>query len=217
MLTPLAQRLKIPTYVLLILMGLFLVGCAVGLKILASPASIQLISSIPPIHIIQVTSSQINEMDITTYMELQSRLKNLGFTPLIQMTVPQLPSPNFFDVGMKPEAGTYCEILKVPGQITPQLSFVTVFSNGVWYSTNAWRGNNKELDYLISEYYPNSSPDQLYIQHIQGIAQYKQQRDWQLPQVLNLNRYMAALSDHLRWYLVTYNVQSFKAEFNLWH
>ena len=72
------------------------------------------------------------------------------------------------------------------------------------------------MEYLISEYFPTSSPDQLYIQHIQGVAQYKQQRDWQ-PQVLNENRYIAALSDHLRWYLVSYDVQSYKAEINLWH
>jgi hypothetical protein len=214
--SPISDRLKVPPYLLLILIVLLVVVAIVGVKIMTRPPSVRLTEKIQPVYVIRVTSSQVSEMDITTFMEMQNRLTGLGFKPVLQMTVPQLPSPNFFDVWMKPEAEMYAEILKVPGKITPQLSFVTVFTNGVWYASNAWRGNDKEQDYLIGEYQINATADQLYIQHVQGVARLKKDKNWKV-QIMNENRYVTALTDHLRWYLATHDVQSYKAEFNLWH
>jgi hypothetical protein len=155
-------------------------------------------------------------MDVTGYMEIQNQLQTMGFTPVLQMTVPQIPAPNFFDVGMKESIGTYSEILKIPGQITPHLSFTTVFTNGIWYSTNAWQGTQHEMAYLISEFYPQDTPEQLYIKHVQGVEKFKKEKDWQV-QLMSENRYMAALSDHLRWFLNKKDIPGWKADFNLWH
>jgi hypothetical protein len=72
------------------------------------------------------------------------------------------------------------------------------------------------MDYLVSEYYPNDTPDQLYIQHIQTLEKLKQDKGWQV-QNMGENRYMAALSDHLRWFLNKKDIQGYQADFKLWH
>ncbi len=40
--------------------------------------------------------------------------------------------------------------------------------------------------------------------------------DWQV-QAMGENRYIAALSDHLRWYLNKKDIQGYQADFKLWH
>ena len=216
MFDPLAKKMRIPTYVFLGLVAALIVGAVIGVGSLLNKPTVVLADMIQPIHMVQMSSSQVSEMDITAYTELQTQLQTMGFTPVIQMTVPQLPSPNFFDVGMKEDAGVYSEILKMPGQITPHLSFVSVFSNGVWFSTNAWQGDNQTMDYLVSEYYPDATPDQLYAQHNQTLEKLKQDKGWQV-QAMGENRYMAALSDHLRWFLNKKDIQGYQADFKLWH
>ncbi len=216
MFDPLAKKFKVPVYVLPIAVVILIIGAVIGLGSLLGKPSVILAETIQPIFIVQENSNQVSEMDITAYAEFQTSLQNMGFTPLIQMTVPQLPSPNFFDVGMKEDSGIYSEILKMPGQIAPHLSFVTVFSNGVWFSTNAWQGDNQTMDYLISEYYPDDTPDQLYTQHAQTLEKLKQDNGWQV-QTMGENRYLAALSDHLRWFLNKKDLQGYQADFKLWH
>ncbi|HTC22210.1 MAG TPA: hypothetical protein VK859_15235, partial [bacterium] len=216
MFDPLAKKLRVPTYVFLGLIALLIVGAVIGAGAVLNKPSVALADTIQPIHLVQVNSSQVSEMDITAYTDIATQIQTMGFTPVIQMTVPQLPSPNFFDVGMKEDSGTYSEILKMPGQIAPHLSFVSVFSNGVWFSTNAWQGDNQTMDYLVSEYYPGDTPDQLYVQHIQTLEKLKQDKEWQV-QTMGENRYMAALSDHLRWYLNKKDLQAYQADFKLWH
>lgn len=214
-LDPVAKKLKIPTFVFMGLLAAVFVGAIIGIGALSGRSSVALVNSIQPIHMIQVNSNQVSELDITAYTDLQNQLQNMGFQSLLQVTVLQLPSPNFFDVSMKETAETYGEILKMPGQITPRLSFITVFKNGVWFSTNGWPGDNLSTDYLISEHYPNDTPDQLYVQHMQTLVSLKQ-KDWQV-QSMSENRYMAALSDHLREFLDKKGVLPYQADFNLWH
>jgi hypothetical protein len=216
MFDPLARKLRVPTYVFLGAGFLLLALVVLGIGSLLNRPTVALADTIQPIHIVQVSSSQISEMDITAYTDLQSQLQKMGFTPVIQMTIPQLPSPNFFDVGLKDDAGTYSEILKMPGQISPHLSFVSVFSNGVWFSTNAWPGDNQSLDYLVSEFYPADTPDQLFVQHAQTLEKLKQEKGWQV-QAMGENRYMAAISDHLRWFLNKKDLQGYQADFKMWH
>ncbi len=216
LLDPLAKKLKVPTYVFLGGIVFVLLGLMIwGLTLIGQP-SVSIAASIAPIHIVQVDASQVSEMDITTFSDLQNQLRSMGFSSMIQMTVPQLPSPNFFDVHFKSDVGTYAEILKMPGQIAPHLSFVTVFTNGVWYSTNAWEGKDQELDYLVSAFYPSDTPDQLYTQHIQNVEKIKQDKDWQV-QTVSFNRYLAALSDHVRWYLNLKDIAGYQADFASWH
>ncbi len=105
-------------------------GVIIGIGAWLNRPAVAMADTVPSIHMVQVNSGQISEMDVTTYTDLQNQVQTMGFTPLMQMTVPQLPSPNFFDVGMKENIGTYSEILKKTGTITPHLSFVTVFTNG---------------------------------------------------------------------------------------
>jgi hypothetical protein len=213
---PLARKLRVPTYVFLGgVAGLVVVGILVIGSILNRPV-LALVEKVPAIHLIQVSSAQISEMDVTTYSDFQNQLQTMGFAPLLQITIPQLPSPNFFDVGMKADVGTYSTILKVPGQITPRLSFVTIFNNGVWFSTDGWKADNQESDDLISEHFPGLNPDQLYVKHIEALEKLKKEKDLQV-QGMGDNRYMAALTDHLRWFIVKKEVPSYRADFNLWY
>lgn len=213
---PLAYRLKIPTILVPVLLLVLLGGGIVGLLSLSGGPSVKVVSRVQAFHFVQVNSAQISEMDITAYTDILNQLKTMGFNPILQATVPQLPSSNFFDVYSKEDSGTYAEILKVPGQITPHLSFVTVFSNGIWYSTNGWASKGVTGDYLVSESFPNVTPDQLYVRHIQGLEKLKTDKDWQVAG-MGENRYIAALSDHLRWFLDKNNLQAYQADFTLWN
>jgi hypothetical protein len=96
------------------------------------------------------------------------------------------------------------------------LSFVTVFSNGTWYSTNGWASKGATGDYLVSESFENTTPDQLYVHHIQGLEKLKQDKDWQVAG-MGENRYMAAFSDHLRWFIDKNDLQAYQADFALWN
>jgi hypothetical protein len=216
-LDPLSRKTKMPVVVLGLIFLLIVASAIGGLTFFLKQPTLAVVNSVAPLHLIQVGTSQISELDVTAYMDLQSKLQTLGFSPVIQMTIPQIASPNFFDVGMKPDVGTYSEIIKEPGQITPRVSFVTVFTNGTWFSTNSGQGQNKVMDYLLSEYYPENTPvDQLYVKHIQKIEQLKQEKDWQ-PQSISAVRYMTNLSDHLRWFLSTTGMDGYKAELTMWH
>lgn len=213
---PLSAKTKVPAFVFPLLILVLLGGGVFGLLSITGRPSVRVVTVIQPIHFVQVNASQISDMDITSYTDIQNQLKTMGFNSILQATIPQLPSSNFFDVYSKDDSGTYAEILKMPGQITPHLSFVTVFSNGVWYSSNAWASKGTTGDYLVSESFPNSTPDQLYVQHIQGLEKLKQDKDWQVS-AMGENRYMAALSDHLRWFIDKNNLQAYQADFVLWN
>jgi hypothetical protein len=214
--TPAARKLRMPTYAFLALALLLLGGAAGGAALLLGPSSVGVVDSIQPLHIVEVNSEQVSEMDITAYSDLQNQLQSMGFTDLLQMTVPQLPSPNFFDVGLKEDAGTYSEILKMPGQLTPFLSFVTVFTNGVWFSTNAWKGKDVATNFRISAFYPGTAPDQLYIRHIQAVQKREREDGWQV-EAMGEDRYMSALSDQIRGFLARKNIPAYQADFSLWH
>jgi len=210
-----AVKLKIPGYLLAAIIFVLLAGGITLYSQLSGGPVVATVDSIPPIHIINLDVSQVPDMDITAYSDLQNHLGPLGFTQAIQMTIPQIPNPNFFDVGFKDD-GTYCEILRIPNQIGPRVSFVTVFTNGIWYSTNGWVGTNQQSDYLLSEFFPNQTPEQLYDQHQRGVQKLLTDNDWQV-QKPSLNRYMAALSDRIRWFLTSQNVLPYKADFASWH
>lgn len=216
LLDPLARKLKVPSFVVAGVIALFLGGGATWVVMQNGQPPLALVDSIQPLHMVQVNSSQISELDITAYTDLQNQLQTMGFQPILQMTIPQLPTTNFFDIYMKEDAGTYAEILKMPGQIAPHLSFVTVFTNGLWFSTNAWQGAGQELKYLLSENYPTDTPEQLYVQHIQTLEKLKSDRGLD-PQSMSENRYMAALSDHLRWFLNKKGIGPYQADFSQWH
>lgn len=213
---PLATKLRVPTYIAIVLVAALVVGSIMGITLWANQPVVPTVDSIQPIHFIQVSSGQVSEMDITAYSDAQNQVQSMGFQPVLQMTVPQLPSPNFFDVGMKPDAGVYSEIIKFPGQLAPRVSFVTVFSNGVWLSTNGWDGTNRNSTTAVSEFYPNDTTDQLYVQHMQTLAKLKQDNGWDV-QSMNENRYMSAFSDRVRSFLDKKNIPAYQADFKLWH
>ena len=216
LLGPLAKKLKVPTFVLGGVAVLLVAGGVTLAVVQGGQPPLALVDIIQPIHMVQVNSSQISELDITAYSDLQTKIQAMGFQPILQMTIPQLPTTNFFDVYMKEDAGTYAEILKMPGQIAPHLSFVTVFTNGLWFSTNAWQGAGQELKFLVSENFPTDTPDQLYVHHMQTLEKLKNDGDLQ-PQGMSENRYMSALSDHLRWFLNKKGIPTYQADFSQWH
>ncbi len=212
----LAAKLKMPGFVLV---GIVVAALAGGLTYILQPGGgpvVTVVDSIPPIHILPVDVAQAGDIDVVAFNDLQQQLGNLGFSQAIQMTVPQLPGPNFFDVGLNESTNTYCEILRIPNQIGCRVSFVTVFTNGVWYSTNGWAGTDQQMDYLVSEFYPSQTPQQLYEQHKAGVQKLQAANSWDVQKV-SLNRYIADLSDHLRWFLVTKKIASYQADFASWH
>lgn len=212
----LAAKLKIPGFVLVGLVVAILAGGLTYFLQSEGGPVVLIVDSIPPIHILPIDVAGAGDIDVVAFNDLQQQLGNLGFTQAIQMTVPQLPGPNFFDVGLNTNTDTYCEILRMPSQIGCRVSFVTVFTNGVWYSTNGWSGTNQQLDYLVSEFYPDETPQQLFEQHKQGVQKLQAANSWDVQKV-SLNRYIADLSDHLRWFLVTKKIAPYQADFASWH
>ncbi len=180
------------------------------------PPDIRLVSSVPPVHLVEMSTNQISEMDITAYSDFQSQLQNMGFTDLFEFNLPQLPNTNFMHVGMKSDVGTYSEIIKFPGSIAPKVSFVTIFTNGTWFSTNGWNGTDQNKAWQISEFFPDLALDQLYVKHVQRVQQLSSDNGWQV-QAMSENRYIAALSDEIRTYIVGNKIPSYKADFELWH
>src|SRR6185295_7424957 len=91
---PLARKLRVPTYVFLGGVVVLVVGGILVTGSILNKPALALVERVPPIHLIQVNSSQISEMDVTAYSEFQTQLQTMGFAPLLQITIPQLPSPN---------------------------------------------------------------------------------------------------------------------------
>jgi hypothetical protein len=215
-LEPVSKKLHIPEGILAVLAIVLLAGLIWGAGALMPAPAYKLVDVIPPLHVVEVAANQISEMDITAYTEFQNQLQTMGFTDILQCTLPQLPNTNFLDVGMKPDVSTYSEIIKFPGTIVPKVSFVTAFTNGVWYSTNGWAGTGQENNWQVSEFFPDAPLDQLYVKHVQRVQQMQTDNGWQA-QTLNENRYMAALSDEVRTFLVTKKISAYQADFALWH
>jgi hypothetical protein len=216
LLEPASEKLHIPSGILAVLVLVLLAGMVLGLGALMPVSAVKLVDGIPPLHVVEVTANQISEMDITAYTEFQNQLQTMGFTDILQCTLPQLPNTNFMDVGMKQDVSTYSEIIKFPGTIAPKVSFVTVFTNGTWYSTNGWNGTGQENAWQVSEFFPDAPLDQLYVKHVQRVQQMETDNGWQA-QSLSENRYMAALSDEVRTFLVTKKIPAYQAAFDLWH
>jgi hypothetical protein len=216
-LKPLAASLRLPVPALA---GLAFVLAAVlvlaPFLLLTGKEPVKTLPQVQPVHIVKVQVSQVGEMDINTYLELETKLQGMGFLPLMQVTVPQAPSPNFIAVFIKEGAGVYAEVMKLPGNPSPSLSFLTVFNNGVWCSTNGFAGRDQQAEYLLSTHHPSESPDPLYVKHMQKVEQLKQRNGW-MPARMGESRFVAAFTDHLRWYLDWKRVPGYKASFGDWH
>jgi len=210
-----SAKLKMPGYLFAAVLFVLIAGGLTFFFQKGGSPVVKVVDTIPQITIVSMDASQVTNLDITAFTELYTHLGQLGFVQILQMTVPQL-LPNFFDVGFKEDEGIYSEILMMPNQIAPRLSFVTVFTNGVWYSTNGWAGTGQQFDYLVSEFYPDQTPEQLYNQHKQGIQKLINDNGWQV-QNASQNRYIADLSDHLRWYLKSKNISADQVDFSSWH
>ncbi len=211
----LSAKFKMPGYLLAAVLFVLIAGGLTFFFQKSGSPVVKVVDTIPQITIVSMDASQVTNLDITAFTDLYTHLGQLGFVQILQMTVPQL-LPNFFDVGFKEDEGIYSEILIIPNQIGPRLSFVTVFTNGVWYSTNGWAGTGQQFDYLVSEFYPDQTPEQLYNQHKQGIQKLINDNGWQV-QNASQNRYIADLSDHLRWYLKFKNIFADQVDFSSWH
>jgi len=208
------SRLPVPVFAALCLLLLLLVPATMIWN--SSKPSITVLESIQPIHIVRVASSQVGELDITSFLEQENKLKEMGFSPLLQYAIPQVTSPSFVSVYAKDAAGTYAELIKVPGVSSVKLSFVTVLNNGLWCSTNGWEGKDIVEDYLMSSHHSNDTPDALYVKHMQQVEQLRKQNAW-VPSRVGESRYVGALSDHLRWFLQKRNVAFYRTTYDQWH
>ncbi len=211
---PAASHLRVPLWLLELFMVLLLTTAVVGSYWAAKGTGYKLVDSVTPLHMVRMEVTQMVELDITAYLELESKLAKLGFNPLIKVGVIEIPSPNLFSVYLKPDTNSYGVILKVPGSNTPRISFLSFLSNEMWLSTNGWASQNQELEKISSQSFPGLAPEALWKQHLTRMNHYMQAGVGL--QRANAYRFLSALSDHLRWFIEIREIQPFKARFEDW-
>jgi hypothetical protein len=214
LLGPAAAHLRVPLWLLEVILVLVLGGAVGGTFLAAQGTGYTLVDSIIPLHEVRLEVTQVVDLDISTYLDLETKLTQMGFTPLIKITVPEIPSPNLFSVYLKADTNSYGIILKVPGSNTPRLSYVSFLSSNMWLSTNGWAAQKKEMDKLFSQSFPGMAPDALWKQHLAKINQFMQSGVGL--QRASDYRFLSALSDHLRWFISIRNIPPFKAQFEDW-
>jgi len=200
----------------------FLVPAAAGLALLLGVViwmafqkpAYRLVDSLIPLHMVRIDVNQVIELDITAYMDFETKLQGLGFTPMLKITVPEIPSPNLFSVYGARDGKSYAVIVKAPGSISPKLSFVSCLSRGTWVSTNGWNSHNQEMDQVSSDSDPTLGTAALWNRHQGRVQQLAQ--DQISFQPTNENRFLAAFSDHIRWYLTQKKIQGYKAQLEDW-
>ncbi len=210
-----ALRLPIPVLAGLAALLVVLLLSAPFLLLARRPA-VKTVEAVLPVHVVKVQVSQVGELDIATYLELESKLQAMGFFPLIQMTAPQAPSPNFIAAFVKESVGVYAHLMKLPGSMAPRVAFVTVFNNGIWCSTNGFAGKDTQAEFLMNTHHPQDPVDALYVKHMQKIAQIGKREGW-VPARMSESRYIAAFTDHFRWYLTWKKIPGYRAAFGDWH
>jgi hypothetical protein len=210
-LLPIAQKTKIPVLVLELLLVLVPLGVATGLFFFFQKPSYQLVDRIEALRPTRTEVGEVVELDITAYLDLEGKIKQMGFTPLTRLSVPEIPAPNLFSVYLNPASKTYGIILKVPGSNMPLLSFVNILQDGTWLSTNGWPSKDQELEKLSSESAPKEEPAALWARHQKRLDQTEvgvaNANDW---------RFICALSDHLRWFMALRGIPPYKAAFADW-
>jgi hypothetical protein len=214
MLKPLAEKTKVPVIAWEVLVVLMVLGVAAAIGMKLRTPSYQLVDSLTPIHPIRMEVGEVPELDITAYLDIENKLKSMGFAQLTKVQIPEIPTSNLFSVYLNPSDKAYGIILKVPGSNAPRLSFVNVLSNGVWMSTNAWSAKDQELEKLSSESAPKEDPSVLWAHHRKRLEQSKQ-AGLGVPNA-NEWRFLSSLSDHLRWYLALKGIPAYKAAFEDW-
>lgn len=216
-LKPVVQATRLPVPALLgIAAVLVLVILLVSVILWVNRPSLKTLGSVPAVHLVKVPVNQVGELDITQYLEIENKLREMGFASLLQMTISQAPSANFFSVYTKESAGVYAEIIKLPSVLAPKVAFITVFNNGVWCSTNGFDGKDALEEFLISTHHPRDASDALYVKHMQKVEQLKRQSGW-VPARMGESRYVAAITDLFRWYIALKKIPGYKASFELWH
>jgi hypothetical protein len=216
-LQPLADISKIPVKIWEILTVLVFVGLLAGVVMFFHKPTYQLVDRLEALSPARTDVRQIVELDITAFIDIESKIKQLGFAPLIQLSVPEIPAPNLFAVytdSGNQKYKSYAVILKVPGSNMPRLSFVNVLSNGTWLSTNGWASKDQELDKLSSESTPGQDPVALWAHHQKRVDQAIQ--TGVTVSSVNERRFICALCDHLRWYMELKDIPAYKALFENW-
>lgn len=177
--------------------GVVLALTAFGVWFFSERTSVTPVESVLPFHLVKVQSRDMVAMDVSRYFDLDRRLEAMGFNRLLEFTVPQLPSPNYFDVHAAAQAPVYAEILVFPGSSTPKMAFVTPVEGGLWFATDGWEGKDVETEWRISRHYPGLSVDRLYVKHMENLQAYLKKTGLKA-QPVRESRYVGALSDHLR-------------------
>lgn len=177
--------------------GAVLALIASGVWFFSERTSVTPVENVLPLHLVKVQSRDMVAMDVSRYFDLDRRLEAMGFNRLLEFTVPQLPSPNYFDVRAAGQAPVYAEILVFPGSSMPKPAFVTPVEGGLWFATNGWAGEDIETEWRISRHYPDLSVDRLYVKHMENLQAYLKKTGLKA-QPIRESRYAGALSDHLR-------------------
>jgi hypothetical protein len=214
MLEPLARKAKVPVAAFIALGALLVLGIGFYLFTFFQGSSYKLEERLIALHPVRTEVGEVVELDITAFIDIEGKLKQLGFNPLVKLSVSEIPAPNFFAVYLNPSAKTYGIILKRPGSIAPNLSFVSVMTTGLWLSTNAWDSKNKDLEKLSSESAPKEDVAALWARHqkrleaeVQSGLSSANPSEW---------RFICALSDHLRWFMALKDIPVYKATFEEW-
>jgi len=213
-LAPLAAKAKVPVWVLGAAAAALVVGLVALLFFTFQKPAYQLADQVVALRPTRAEVREVVEMDITAFIDIEAKVQQLGFAPLTRLAVPEIPAPNFFSVYMNPQNKTYAIILKLPGVITPKLSFVNTMTTGTWLSTNGWETQSPAMDKLDSESAPNDDPNALWARHqrhLEGATQAGQN-----PSLTSEWRFVSALCDHLRWYMDMKGIPAYKAAFADW-
>jgi hypothetical protein len=214
LLEPVAAKTRVPVLAWEILMVLAILGGLAAAVLSFQKPAYQLTENLPALRPARIEVGQVVELDITSYLDLEGKIRQIGFVPLTRLSVPEIPSPNFFSVYLNPASKTYGILLKVPGSNTPRLSFVNILSNGTWLSTNGWASKDQELEKLNSESGVKEEPAALWAHHQKRLDQ-AVQSGLSVPSA-NEWRFICALSDHLRWFMAHQDIPAYKAAFEDW-
>lgn len=208
------QKTHVPMWAWTLLLVLIALGIAGTLAKSFIKPPVQLTDSLPALHPTRTDVKEVVGLDITSYLDLDGKVKQLGFGPLVGLSVPEIPSPNFLSVYVNTVTKTYAVLVMRPGLNKVSLSFVNTLSTGTWLSTNGWDVKGGSLEKLDSESAPQAPPAALWALHqkrlekaLQGGVESTNANQW---------RFLCALTDHLRWFMSFKDIPAYKAAFEDW-
>jgi hypothetical protein len=189
---------KVPVWVLGAAAAALVVGLVCFVVLYLQKPAYQLADQVVALRPTRAEVREVVEMDHHGVHRHRGEGATVGFAPLTRWRSGDPGAELLLGVHESPEQDLRL-ILKLPGVITPKLSFVNTMTTGTWLSTNGWETQSPAMDKLDSESAPNDDPNALWARHqrhLEGATQAGQN-----PSLTSEWRFVSALCDHLRWYM----------------